>query len=224
MGQFDYLNINYSRQFKFIKTATRLLAKTLEYFSKQTDLIADLIRFCLHLITTYQKNLRKVTLDPNQQMRSDDELSRRTSHMLSLKDFFKNYFFNSISVLFQRECNESLLVNFGIESRSHNEILKFNEQQASLESIRLLQASLNNDQKQLHSNEMAMHRARIVDYFKKRDMYSSIQLDEDFYSHSNLNEMSRLISKGSIYFGCQNEAEIYCLLLDIAGEFKGESF
>ena len=125
-------------------------------------------------------------------------------------------------MLFQRECNESLLVNFGIEPRSDSKIFEFNEQKACLDSIQQLQILLSYEQS--NRDEVGMHQARIIDYLKKRDQYSSFLTNDQVLSEYGLNERKKMLRRDSIYFGCQNGAGIYCLLLSVADEFKGKLF
>ena len=80
--------VDQTRRFRFIKATTILLAKTIETSSKQMDLVAELIRFCLNLMTNYQRSLRQVTQLPNMISNNDEDRSKRINLMNELKNFF----------------------------------------------------------------------------------------------------------------------------------------
>ena len=80
--------VDQTRTFRFIKATTILLAKTIETSSKQMDLVAELIRFCLNLMTNYQRSLRQVTQLPNMISNNDEDRSKRINLMNELKNFF----------------------------------------------------------------------------------------------------------------------------------------
>ncbi len=210
---------NPSSQYSIIDLINKLLLNVVRILPKETDLIVSLIEYGLKVYSEtcelMLNQLKSTFFDLTS--RSNIE---RNDHF-NLVDLFQEKFFSSVHIWLNKECNESLLVNFGYNERHSSLTAKFREQKACLNNIRKLRLYTQNDTSLNY--EMANCQNAIITYYNQLNERfghkSEFNIMHDRKTEQDLEAMVNYVEdeirRDSVYLGTVNEAQIYRQLMNL---------
>ncbi len=194
-----------------IPLINKLLSDVVRSNPKQTDLIVGLIHYGFNVYSKTCEYMLNLPEDVSNQSTSRAEVQ------LDLRELFKDKFLASVQAWIRKECQESLLVNYGLHKRSSDLTIKFTEQQACLNDIRKLRLYIKQG---LDNNDMKMRLQAIIAYQNRNpdrfgDERGILMREERRSNEEILDSAEAAIRRDLVYLGTDNEAEIYTRLLDV---------
>jgi len=191
----------------------KLLSDVVRSNPKETDLIVGLVHYGINV---YSKTDSEYMLNLLEDV--SNQSTSRAEVQLDLRELFKDKFLASVQAWIRKECQESLLVNYGLQKRSSNLTIKFTEQQACLNDIRKLRLYI---EQGLDNNDMKMRLMQAIIAYQNRnsdrfgDEHGLLMREERRSNEEILDNAEDAIRRDLVYLGTENEAQIYARLLDV---------
>lgn len=216
----------FKRSYSLLNNAVTLLNSTIVSAPKSIDLITSLITYILKLVIQLQKvlmlNVGSTPGGINQRMDSSMESNNneRRQQVEEVKIFFKDKLLKSISYWLKRECNESLLINFGLNERDIGVLKQHQEQEECLREIHEIRLWTLHDTKTRIDSDMTFRVGKIMRYMQAPTDLQMLQTPQSIVEQNGglenfLNKTEHDILKAKITLGTNIEDGLYTALLSI---------
>ena len=189
------------RKLNLVKAVNKLVKNAVDNLAKETELIGSLIHLDLKLFA-----ITKLEIDKHVD-------NNKHKYFEELMDAFQPGLTTSVTSLLRKECDESLLINYGVEPRPKDQVKLFQKQRTLAKHIEYIKKNKNSRGDHV---ELQAKYNQLVEYLGLEKTYG---LDLDI-SHIE-NEFNQRV----IYLGVDKEADLYSMLFaksnDIKKTYKG---
>lgn len=151
--------------------------------------------------------------------------NERRQQIEEVKILFKDKLLKSVSYWLKRECNESLLINFGLNERDIGVLKQYQEQEECLREIHEIRLWTLHDTKTRIDSDMTFRVGKIIRYMQAPTDLQMFQTPQSIVEQNGglenfLNKTEHEILKAKITLGTNKEDSLYTALLSIGKKLQ----